>query len=55
MFLMGVGGSDTQGNGNYGQDKQATYRSYTGGISLGIPVGASRSVEHAKVFKLLAE
>lgn len=48
-------GGDTQGNGNYGQNEQSTYSSYTGGVSVGIPVGLNRSVESTKVFKLFGQ
>ena len=53
LFFIDAGfGSDTQGNGNYSENKEATYNSYSGGLSLGIPIGASRSVEQTKIFRL---
>jgi len=46
LYIFDFGyGTDTQGAGNYGEDRKATYSSYSFGVSFGIPVGFTRSVE----------
>jgi len=52
LYVDGGFGNDTQGNGNFGKDQQPTYNFYSVGLSVGIPIGLSRTVENTKVFKL---
>jgi hypothetical protein len=52
LMFDGAYGGDTNGVGNYSEKAGSSYNSYSGGVSVGIPIGFTRSIEHTKVWQL---
>jgi hypothetical protein len=44
-------GTNTQGNGNYGQERFSTYHSKAFGVSTGVMIGLTRTVEYTHVWE----